>query len=163
MDKANIASDKKIIEYKIESISVINHSEKHFSEYGLKSSDIKNGYCEIGINIKIDADKSCIAIPVKVIVSLKHENNKYELFSTEAIYTFRIKRFKTQFETNEHGKYMISDTLMRTLIGTAMGGMRGIMVASNTIAEYRKIILPLIDTSSLLNTIKKAQSSVNQP
>lgn len=161
MNKAKIASGKKTVEYKIDSINIINHSEKHFSEYGLKSSDIKNGNCEIGINIKIDGDKSCISIPMKVAMFLEHEGNKYELFSTEANYTYRIKKFKSLFITSESHKYIIPDILMRTLIGTALGGMRGIMVASTNIAEYKKIILPMIETSKILEEIKNRQSEMN--
>ena len=158
MDKAKVATKSKTVEYKIDSLRVINHSEKHFSEYGLKSSDIKNGPCEIGINIQINAPKSSIAIPMKVVVFSEHEGNRYELFSTEAIYTFKIKRFKTQFNTNEQGKYNIPDAIMRTLIGTVIGGMRGIMVASSTIAEYKRIILPFIDTSKILESVKNSKS-----
>ena len=160
MDKADIASVKKTIEYKIDSINIINHSEKHFSEYGLKSSDVKNGNCEIGVDIRIADDKSCIAIPMKVAMFLEHEGNKYELFSTEAIYTYRIKKFKSLFVMNKPGSYTIPDTFMRTLIGTALSGMRGIMVASTTIAEYKKIILPMIETSKILEEVKKAHSNM---
>lgn len=160
MAKADTASINKIIEYKIDSINITNHTQKHFSEYGLKSSDIKNGNCQIGIDISIEDDKSCIAIPMKVVMSMEHEGNKYELFSTEAVYTYRIKKFKSLFVMNEPGKYTIPDGFMRTLMGTALGGMRGIMVASTTIAEYKKIILPLIETSKLLEEVKKAQSEM---
>jgi len=160
MDKADTESINKIIEYKIDSINIINHTQKHFSEYGLKSSDIKNGYCQIGIDIRIEGDKSCIAIPMKVDKSMDHEGNKYELFSTKAVYTYRIKKFKSLFMTNESGKYIIPDIFMRTLIGTALGGMRGIMIASTSIAEYKKIILPLMETSKLLEEIKKNKSEL---
>jgi len=161
MDKANTTGDKKIVEYKIDSINIVNHSEKHFSEYGLKSSNIKNGECEIGINVKIEGDKSCIAVPMKVVMFLEHEGNKYELFSTEAIYTYRIKKFKSLFITNESHKYVIPDVFMRTLIGTALSGMRGIMVASTAIAEYKKLILPMLETSKILEEIKNRQSEMN--
>lgn len=155
MDKAYTASTEQKIEYKIDSINIINHSEKHFSEYGLKSSDIKKGYCQIGIDIRIEGDKSCIVIPMKVVMSMDHEGKKYELFSAEAVYTYKIKKFKSLFMANESDKHMIPDIFMKTLIGTALGGMRGIMFASTSIAEYKKIILPLIETSKLLEEIKK--------
>lgn len=160
MDKADTASIEQKIEYKIDSILIINHTEKHFSEYALKSSDIKKGYCQIGIDIRIEGDKSCIVIPMKVVMSMDHEGKKYELFSTEAVYTYRIKKFKSLFMANESDKYMIPDIFMRTLIGTALGGMRGIMVASTSIAEYKKIILPLMETSKLLEEIKKKNSEL---
>ena len=160
MDKIDKVNIQKTIEYKIDSINIINHSEKHFSEYGLNSSDIKNGGCEIGIDIRIDAEKSCIAIPMKVSTFLSHKGSKNELFCTEAIYTYRIKKFKSLFVMNEPSKYVIPDAFMRSLIGTALSGMRGIMVASTTIAEYRKIILPMIETSKILENVKKAQSAM---
>ena len=160
MDKIDKANVHKTIEYKIDSINILNHSEKHFSEYGLNSSDIKNGDCEIGIDIRIDADNSCIAIPMKVSMFLRHKDNKNELFCAEAIYTYRIRKFKSLFEMNEQGNYVIPDTFMRSLIGTALSGMRGIMVASTTIAEYRKIILPMIETSKILENVKKAHSAM---
>lgn len=160
MDKIDTVSVQKTIEYKIDSINIINHSEKHFSEYGLNSSDIKNGDCEIGIDIRIDADKSCIAIPMKVSMFLMHKDSKNELFGAEAIYTYRIKKFKSLFEMNEQGNFVIPDTFMRSLIGTALSGMRGIMIASTTIAEYRKIILPMIETSKILENVKKAHSEM---
>jgi hypothetical protein len=159
MDKTNITKANKTIEYKIDSIKVINHAEKHFSKCGLKSSDIKNGHCKIGINIHIDPNKSLIAIPMKVTV-FSDGKAKHELFRTEAIYTFKIKKFKAQFNTNEQGVSNIPDAFMRTLIGTALGGMRGIMVASTTIAEYKNIILPLIETSQILENVKDAQSKM---
>ena len=160
MDKADTARINKKIEYKIDSIEIINHTQKHFSEYGLKSSDIKNGECQIGIDIRIENNKSCIAIPMKVVMFMEHEGKKYELFSTEAVYAYKIKKFKSLFMTNESDKYTIPDAFMRTLIGTALSGMRGIIVASTTIAEYKKIILPMIETSKLLEEVKKAQSKI---
>lgn len=155
MDKVDTTNIKATIEYKIDSINIINHTQKHFSEHGLKPSDIKSGECQIGIDIIIEADKSSIAIPMKVVMSMEHESNKYELFSTEAIYRYRIKKFKSLFVTDDPDKYEIPDAFMRTLIGTALSGMRGIMIALTTIAEYKKIILPLIGTSKLLEEIKK--------
>lgn len=165
MDTADTANINKIIEYKIDSINIINHTQKHFSEYGLKSSDIKNGDCQIGIDIMIEGNKSCISIPIKVVMSVEHESNKYELFSTEAVYTYRIKKFKSLFVINEPDKYVIPDAFMRTLIGTSLGGMRGIMVALTTIAEYKIFILPMIETSKLLEEIKKKSglSSCKKP
>ncbi|MDY0093669.1 MAG: hypothetical protein RBT80_13300 [Candidatus Vecturithrix sp.] len=159
MDKSSTQNAHKTIEYRIDSINIINHFEKHFSEYGLKSSDIKNGDCEIGIDIRIKADKSCIAIPMKVSMSVMHDDNKCELFATEAIYTFGIKKFKSLFAMNEQGDYVIPDTFMRILIGTALSGMRGIMIASTTIAEYKKIILPMIETSKILENLNQAHSA----
>ena len=99
-------------------------------------------------------------------MSMEHESNKYELFSTEAIYRYRIKKFKSLFVTDDPDKYEIPDAFMRTLIGTSLSGMRGIMIALTTIAEYKKIILPLIGTSKLLEEIKKKKelevtSSIN--
>lgn len=158
MGKAKKTNIDKTIEYKIDSINIINHTQKHFSEYGLKSSDIKNGESTIGIDIRIEGDKSRIAILMKVVMSLKHEGEKYELFSTEAIYTYIIKNFKSLFVMNEPDKYIIPDIFMRTLIGTALSGMRGIMFALTTIAEYKKIILPMIETSKILEEVKKAHS-----
>lgn len=160
MDKAKTISIDKTIEYKIDSIDVINHTQKHFSEYGLKSSDIKNGDCQIGIDIRIEADNSCIAIPMKIVMSMEHEGDKYELFVTEAIYIYRIKKFKSLFLTSDHDKYEIPDAFMRILIGTALSGMRGIMVALTTIPEYKKVLLPLIETSKLLEEIKKNKSEM---
>jgi len=153
MDKV----DTEKIEYKIDSINIISHTQKDFSEYGLKSSDIKSGKCQLRLGLVIDSDKSCITIPMKITVSVEHENKKHELFSTEAEYTYRIKKMKSLFIANEADKYDIPDEFIRTLIGTALSGMRGIMVASTTIPEYKKIILPLIGTSNLLEEIKKKQ------
>lgn len=157
MDKVDTANVEKTIEYRIESINIINYSQNHFSEYGLKSSDIKKGECQIGIDIKIDDNKSCISIPMKVTMFMEHEGKKCELFSSEAVYTYGIKNFKSLFMKKEPDQYVIPDIFMRTLIGTALSGMRGIMVASTTIAEYKKILLPLIGTSELLQEIKKKQ------
>jgi hypothetical protein len=158
MNKADTARIKKIIEYKIDSIDIINHTQKHFSDYDLRSSDIKKAECQIGIDIRIKGDKSCIAIPMKVVMASEHEGKKCEFFSTEAVYTYRIKKFKSLFMTDKPNQYKIPDEFMRILIGTALGGMRGIMVASTTIAEYKKIILPLIETSKLLEDIKKRET-----
>lgn len=163
MTDTKLKKDKIKLAYRVDSIEIVNHSEKNFSEYGLKKSQIKNGDCEIGLNIQIDPEKGSIAIPIKVVVHSEHEGSRYELFSNEVIYTFKVKNFKEQLNTNEQGQYDIPDTFMRTLIGATVGGMRGIMVALTTIDEYKKIILPLIDTSTLFEVVKKAQSSVNQP
>jgi len=160
MAKADKANINKTIEYRIDSINIIKHTQKHFSEYGLKSFDIKNGECQIGIDIRIESNKSCIAIPMKVVMSMEHEDNKYELVSTEAVYTYRIKKFKSLFITNELDEYIIPDAFMRTLIGTALGGMRGIMVALTNIAEYKSIILPLVETAKLLEEVKKGKSEM---
>lgn len=153
MDKV----DSEKIEYKIDSINIINHTEKDFSEYGLKPSDIKTGDCQIRLGLVIDKDKSYITIPMKIGFFTEHENKKCELFSTEAEYIYRIKKFKSLFITSDPNKYDIPDAFIRTLIGTALSGMRGIMIASTTIPEYKKIILPLIGTSNLLEEIKKKQ------
>lgn len=159
MNKGDAANIKKTIEYKIDSIEIINHTQKHFSEFALKSSDIKKGECQIGLDIRIEGDKSCIVIPVKVVMFMEHRGNKYELFSAEAVYTYKVKKFKSLFIANKPNQYTIPDTFMQTLIGTALGGMRGIMIASTTISEYKKLILPLIETSKLLEEFKKANRS----
>ena len=159
MDKNDTQNIQKTIEYRIDSINIINHSEKHFSGYGLKSSDIKNGDCEIGIDVRIDGEKSCIAVPMKVSMYLKSDGKKYDLFSAEAIYTYRIKKLKSLFEIDEPSKFVIPDEFLRTLIGTALSGMRGIMVALTTVEEYKKIILPLIETTKILENLKKAHSA----
>jgi hypothetical protein len=159
MDKPKVATKSKTVEYKIDSLRIINHTEKPFSEYGLTSSDIKKGSCQIGLNIHIDAPKSTISIPVKVVVSTEHESKQYELFTTEAMFTFKIKRFASLFKTKEPDKYKIPDAVMRTLIGTVVGGVRGIMVASCTVAEYKKIILPFVDTAKMLESVKNAPLS----
>lgn len=156
-DSTNI---DKTIEYKIDSINIIKHSQINFSNYGLKSSDIKNGECQIGMNIKIEADKSCISFPMIVAMFLVHEGKQYELFSTEAIYTYKIKKFRSLFMTDDPNNYNIPDLFMRTLIGTALSGMRGIMFALTTITEYKRLILPLIPTSKILEEVKKAQSKM---
>lgn len=160
MDKVDTANVEKTIEYRIESINIISHSQNHFSEYGLKSSDIKKGECEIGIDIRIDDNKSCISIPMKVIMFMEHEGKKCELFSSEAVYTYGIKNFKSLFMKKESDEYVIPDIFMRTIIGTALSGMRGIMVASTTIAEYKKIFIPLISTATLLEEFKKKKAEL---
>lgn len=146
----------KSIEFRIEEIKIINYFEKDFSEYGLKSTDIKNGSCQVGLNIGFDSKKGTISIPVKATFYVKSNDKDLEIFGIETVHVYKIKKFNKQFKEDENKQFDIPDHLLKSLIGTSVGGTRGMILASKKIPEYKKINLPLLNTSHLLGLFKKS-------
>jgi hypothetical protein len=155
MDKVKKAGEVKTVEYKIDSIEVNSHKENDYAEYGLKSTDLRKWSCEIGLNIQIVAPKSKITIPIKIAIFSERGDKRYELFTTEASFSYKIKRFKTLFTTSKEGRVRIPDGFILSLLGTTIGGMRGIIVASAKTPEYKKVVLPFLNLAKMLQEIKK--------
>ncbi len=79
---------------------------------------------------------------------------KDKLFSIETVHKFKLKDFKGLFKKNKENQFNIPDSLLNHLIGIAIGGTRGMIAASTKNPKYKKIILPLVITSQLLDTYK---------
>jgi len=147
-------SDLKPISYRIGSIRTNEFYEKDYTEYGIKEEELKGGHCNIGFGLKVEAEKGRLIFPMKVDFYVKGDE-KARLFGVQTVHSFIIKDFKKQIIQDKQGKYDLPDYLIERLLGIVLGGTRGILVASVTIPEYKKIILPLIDTKKLMIEMKK--------
>lgn len=154
LDKDKLAAPFNI-DFKIAEIKKITFFEKDFNQYELKSADLKKGTCNIGFNVVPDYEEGTISIPFRANFYVKSGDNDFELFGIETIHRFKIKKFAQHFKKDENDKVDIPDEFVGKLLGIAVGGTRGMLVALNTVAKYNKILLPLIDTSKLLGLMKK--------
>jgi len=158
MANKKLNKSPEIIEFKLIDLEIKSFSEKNFAEYGLTSADFKVakvGTCNIGFNLKIDNKKGLIALPMIVEFFLGLNNKSYKLFSIETVHTFKLKKVGDLFKKNENDQYNMPDAFISHILGIAIGGTRGMLVASNKIPEYKKIMLPLIPTSHLIDSYKK--------
>ena len=143
--------------FKLHNADIIEYSEKNFSEYGFKATDVKKGPCEIGFNIKGSPKKGLISIFLMAKFYLKQNKKNYELFTIETVHKFKIKNFSATFKPNKKGKmlYNMPDMFVKHILGIAIGGTRGMLIASNKNPRYKNIILPLLDISKLLDSYKR--------
>jgi len=159
-------SELKPISFRIASIRTNEFYEKDYTQYGIEEGKIEQGYCNIGFGLKVDAEKGTLTFPIKVDFYVK-EDEKASLFGVETAHSFVIKDFKSQISQDKEGKYDIPDYLIERMLGIALSATRGILVASVTIPEYKRILLPLIDTKKLILVMRNnpefgiAESSKN--
>ena len=153
MENKVVKKERKKVEFKINDITLKRFSETDFKNYGLKESDLDNGGCNIGFKIAVDNNNKMIALSILAEFFADVKDNI--LFSIETVHEFKIKYFNRLFKKQEGGLYDIPDAILMHLLGIAIGGTRGMIVASVQIPQYKKIFLPLITTSQLLDAYKK--------
>ena len=143
------------VKFKIIDIEIKSFSETDYKEFGLEESNIKEGGCNVGFNLNIDDKKGIIALPILAEFFPNKKKKECKLFSIETVHRFKLKDFKELLKKNKNGLYNLPDSLLLHLLGIAIGGTRGMIVASIKIPEYKKIILPLVITSHLLDIYKQ--------
>jgi len=156
MANEGLKKTTEIIEFKIIDLEIKSFSEKNYEEYGLKASDIKEGGCKIGFNLKIDNKKGIIALSILAEFFSHINKQECKLFSIETVHKFKLKKFGELFKKNKNNIFNIPDAFVNHLLGIAIGGTRGMLAASIKIPEYKKIILPLVVTSRLLDSYKQS-------
>lgn len=161
MKDKNIEKKSITLEFRIDEIKIINFFENSYLEYKLKSPNIMKGKCDLGFKVKIDPEKNTVAIPIKATFYFLEKDERYELFGIEAVYIYKIKNFSEKFCVDKDGKHNIPDSFIKTLLGTTISGIRGMLVALHKIPEYQKIILPMFDTTRLLDVFKKRNETMD--
>ena len=133
----------------------VSHFENDFSEYGLKSLNLRKTGFQLGIHLGIRADEELITHKIETIAMHKEGKKENELFGIGAIFAYKIKNFENLFPKNRKNQYGIPDELVIMLLGMSISGIRGMLIGSNTKPEYNKIILPPINTKQLLIDYQK--------
>ena len=153
--------EKKSIEvsFKIEEIKKISHSEINFKEYGIKSSEVSNGDYNVSIGIKFEVEESTIEILVNSRYHLKNgENEDINLFELNNSYIFKIKNFKKVFNVKKRDEndydINIPDEFIANLLNISIAGARGMQAVLNTVPEYKKLYIPLLNTMEIIKDFR---------
>ena len=143
------------LEFKIEEIKKISHFEKDFKEYGLLSSDIKDGQMNLNLGLGFDQKNELAVFNIKI--NCHTMDSKYLLFGIESVFKYKIKNLNKNFRNEEIQSYQLPKILMNILIGAAISGTRGMMAALNTTPEYQKIYLPIVPTKKFIEDLENTE------
>lgn len=136
------------VSFNIASISTIRFYENQI-ELGPK----EQGKCQLGFGLNIDSKNGRLIFPMKVkFFSVSDNQNPF--LGIETVHSFSVPNFSKLFKKDANGKFYIPDGLIERLLGLAISGTRGMLVASVTIPEYKKLFLPIVDISRLLAMMK---------
>lgn len=158
MENKKLKKTSEVIEFKLVDLEKKGFSEKNYEDYGLKSSDIKEGGCKIGFNLRIDDKKGIIILAILAEFFSHINKQECKLFSIETVHKFKLKKIGEIVKKNKNNIFNIPDAFVNHLLGIAIGGTRGMLAASITVPEYKKIFLPLVVTSNLLDSYKRTMS-----
>jgi hypothetical protein len=155
MQPANHIEANKNIEFRLSSIKKISYFEKDPSEYKLTSNDIQQADVNIGVNFTINEQEETISFQIAAVFLYSEDLKKQELFGIETLYTYEIKSLAEHLKTHDKEEYIIPDNLMLTFLNIAISGTRGMLAVLNTAPAYNHLLLPIINPSEILGTLKK--------
>lgn len=142
---------QKSISYDLDFIGTNRFYENHLD---LEKEKVKKGKCNIGFGLNVDSKQGRLSFPIKVEF-FPNTGENVPLFGIETVHSFTIKDFQNHLKKDENGKFHIPDGLIERLLGLAISGTRGMLVASVNLPEYKKVFLPLVDISRLLKLMKE--------
>lgn len=154
MKEINTNRHLKEIEFKIIELKKIHYFENDLSESEYNLRDIKNANFEVGMHLIFNEKERIINLELTVNFYKILEKKRLGLFGIKTTNKFKFKQFKEVFLKDSERGYMIPDQLMHTLLGISLSNTRGMLAAMNSLPEYSKIVLPLINTKEMLKTMK---------
>lgn len=146
---------KQQIQFKIIEIKKLSYFENDPLVIGLSEKKIKNSNVDYGANVIIAKDQGSVSIQTRANFSLEREGKKYDLFGIEVKHVFKIRNFSQVIQVPDNKTFRIPDNIMHTFINVAISGMRGMLAILNTRSEYNQLFFPIINTKSLLESLKK--------
>ncbi len=150
MEKKN-----KPIQFKLVEVKKLSYFENDPLALGLSNQKIKNSNVEYGANVNIDKGIGTISVQTRASFSIKKDEKKYDLFGIEVKHVFKIRDFSEVIQIPDEDTFKIPDSIMQTFINVAISGMRGMLAILNTRTEYNKLYFPIVNTTSLLEGLKK--------
>jgi hypothetical protein len=154
MKEINTNKHLREIEFKLIELKKVHYFENDFSESEYNLKDIRNANFEVGIQIIFNERERIINLELIVNFYKLLEKKRLKLFGIKTTNKFKFKKFKEVFFKDLKKGYMIPDQLMHTLLGISLSNTRGMLAAMNSLPEYSKIVLPLINTKEMLKTMK---------
>jgi len=158
MQNSNLKTDNikvKKIQYRIAEIKKLSHYENDFSANGLKPGDLKNINFVISVSLSIDRNDGIMSFKIEIHCYCIYGEKNIKLFGIETLHKYKIKYFNKLFRKKDSDIYKIPDLLILNLLNSSISDTRGMIAALNTTPEYRKIILPPINTKDILKSLKK--------
>ena len=102
------------LEFKIMEIKKISHFEKDFQQYGLSSSDVRDGSMNLNLGLSFDQKNELAIFNIKI--NCHTLDNKYLLFGIESVFKYKIKGINENFRNDDIQSYQLPKPLMSVLV-----------------------------------------------
>lgn len=105
----------------------------------------------VGFAPGVDIEKKLFTVDFNV--SYKYKSTDNILLSSKYKFVFKVKDIENIVQKLEDG-FEIDDDFLGSTINVAIGTMRGIIYSKTSGTELNKFILPLFDSSKIVETTK---------
>ena len=106
----------------------------------------------VGFAPGVDIEKKLFTVDFNV--SYKYKSTDNILLSSKYKFVFKVKDIENIVQKLEDG-FEIDDDFLGSTINVAIGTMRGIIYSKTSGTELNKFILPLFDSSKIVETTKE--------
>jgi len=139
------------VQFRLVDIQKTDFIQNDYLSLGYSREDILKGDIALNVRFELNPDDELFS----VIIKMDYLKEGHLLFGIETRHQYYVKNFRIALKFEDSGQFQVTDDLMKLWLQVAINDTRGMLVILNSQHDYSRIILPLIDLSDLLKTIKK--------
>ncbi|MDY0173936.1 MAG: hypothetical protein RBR62_01955 [Bacteroidales bacterium] len=137
---------------KVQEISFYVDSSLYAEKESIKANNLNISF---GLRLRPNIQHNILELYLVVVYKV-NENEERKILEIESLNTFRIKNIKDLLKINEDSIEDISG-IIPTLVGVAVGTIRGMLVNKTTGTPLDKYPLPMVNPETLCENILRKQ------